>query len=102
MSKVGCVALGAVARAEVEAGLDRFEQLVAIRLGDAEQDADHLHRQLGRDLDEEVDRLAVGHRVEERAGAAAQLVLQVAHGQRREALAHEPADPRRGAGRPSC
>ena len=66
---------------------------MAIRLGDAEEDADHLHRQLRRDLDEEVDRLAVRHRVEQRAGTAAQLVLQPPDGLGRQSLRDEPANP---------
>ncbi len=36
--------------ADVEAGVDRAPQLVAVVLGHAEQDADHLHRQLGGDV----------------------------------------------------
>ena len=48
-----------LARAEVEAGLDGGEEVVAIRFRDAEEDADHLHGQLSGDVGEEVDRLAV-------------------------------------------
>jgi hypothetical protein len=80
--------------AVVEQRLHGREERMPVGLRHAEQDADHLHRELRRDLDEEVHGDAVLDRREERAGPAAELRLEPAHGARREPGAHEPADPR--------
>ena len=48
--------LGLPRAAEVELRLDRLEQPMPFGLGHSQQDADHLHRQLGRDVDQEVER----------------------------------------------
>ena len=102
MSKVGASRSVAVPGAEVEPGLDGGEEIVAIVLGHAEQDADHLHGQLGRDLDEEVDRLAVGHRVEQRTARGAAARPRVGA----PSAGSGPCSPAggcgRGGGRPSC
>ena len=47
-----------VALGDVEGGVDRLDELVAVLLRYAEQRADDLHRQLGRDPLDEVDRPA--------------------------------------------
>ena len=64
---------------DVEDVLDRFEEEVTIALGDAEQQADRLHRQLGREVEQEVE--LVAHRL--RGGPAS-----------------AGAAPPRGSGRP--
>ena len=79
---------------EVEARLDGLEEPVTFGLGHAEQDADRLHRELGRDLEDEVERLRLVDGVEQRPGASAQLVLDAADHPRGEARAHEAADTR--------
>ena len=60
--------------ADVETRVDRLPQLVPVALGHAEQDADHLHGQLGRDVDQEVERRAVLDRGQQPAGPPPQLV----------------------------
>ena len=44
---------------DVEPWVDRLPQVVTIRFGHAEQDADHLHRELGGNIREKVDFHAV-------------------------------------------
>ena len=67
---------------------------MAVVLGDTEEDADHLHRQLGRQVDEEVERDPVFDPTDERAGAAPQLGLDPGDHAGGEAGAHESPDPR--------
>ena len=85
-------ALG-IALPDVERGRHRLGQLVPVRLGHAEQPADGLHGQLGRHLDQEVERLARLDAVEQHAGAAPQVVLEPADRAGREPGGDEAADP---------
>ena len=85
--------VGLTVAAEVEGVLDALEELMAIALGDTQEDADRLHRQLGRDVYEEVRRGRLVDPVEQRACPAAELVLEVEHRARRQPLGHEPPDP---------
>ena len=59
---------------DVEDVLDGVEQKMPVGLGHAEQQADRLHRELGRDVDEEVALLVDG--LEEPPHPAAQLLLR--------------------------
>ena len=53
----------------------------------SQQDADHLHRQLGGDVDQEVERLTRLDRIQQAAGAATQIVLDPA----RSSAASDPS-----------
>ena len=67
------------------------EQLVAVLLRDAHEVGDHLERELGRDVDDEVALAALGHPVDDVGGALAHRRLELADHPRREALVDEPA-----------
>ena len=58
---------------DVEDVLDRFEEEVPVGLGDAEQEADRLHRELGRHVDQEVELVAGRSRGGPASGGAARL-----------------------------
>ena len=55
----------------------------------SQQDADHLHRQFGGDVNEEVERFARNHRVQQPASPGAQIVLDETDHPRREPGADE-------------
>jgi hypothetical protein len=76
----------------VEYVLYRLEEEVAVRLGDAQQQTDGLHRELGGHVGQEVE--FVAGRIEEHPHPTAQLSLEAPHRRRRQALGHEPPDPR--------
>ena len=66
------VGLEGLARAaEVETGLDRLEEPMPLGLRYAEQQADHLHRELGGNIQEEVERDALLHVVQQVLGPRA-------------------------------
>jgi hypothetical protein len=67
---------------------------VAFGLRNTEQDADRLHRQFGRDVDEEVERCVVRDTAHQGAGPASELRFQTADHARGHAGAHETADAR--------
>ena len=87
---------------EVEAVLDPFEELVAIRLGDAHQDADRLHRQLARDRRREVARARARARRRRAARCGAGARLRAARSCAASAPCSRAGGPADGAGRPSC
>ena len=78
--------------AEVEARFDRLEEPVPFGLGNAEQNADHLHRQLGRDVDDEVERRIRFHGIEQRAGPSPQIALDATDHPRRQTRTDQSAD----------
>ena len=76
---------GRLARAaEVELGLDGLEQPMPFGLRHSQQDADHLHRQLGGDVDQKIEARPRHHRIEQTARAGAQIVLDAADHPRRQ------------------
>ena len=74
----------------VEDVLDRVEEQVPVRLRHAEQQADGLHGELGRHVDQEVT--VPVDRVDEPAHPASQLLLQIPHGRRRQSPGDQAAD----------
>jgi len=75
--------------AEVELRLDGTEQPMSFGFGHSQQDADHLHRQFGGDVNQEVERLARHHRVQQPARPGPQIVLDEADHPRRQPGADE-------------
>ena len=55
----------------------------------SQQDADHLHRQFGGDVDQEVERLAGHHRIQQPTGPGAQVVFDTTDHPRRQPGADE-------------
>ena len=68
-----------------------LEELVPIFLRDADHLGDHLERQLGRDVDDEVALARLDHVVEDLVGELADVRLDHAHLAGREAAVHELA-----------
>ncbi len=79
---------------EIELRLDGLEQPMSFGFRDSQQDADHLHRQLGGDVDQEVERLARDHLVEQPARPGPQVVLDQTDHPRRQAGADQPPNLR--------
>ncbi len=60
----------------------------------SQQDADHLHRQLGGDVDQEVEWFARDHGVQQPTGPCPQVVFDQADHSRRQPRADQPPDLR--------
>ena len=60
----------------------------------SQQDADHLHRQFGGDVDHEVERLTGHHRIQQPARPGPQIVLDATDHPRRQPGTDEPANLR--------
>ena len=74
---------------EIEARLDGLEQPMSFGLRDSQQYADHLHRQLGGHVDDEVERLAVDDRVQQAPCPRSQIVLDPGDHPRCQAGTHQ-------------
>ena len=86
---------GRLARAaEVKLRLDGLEQPMTFGLRHSQQDADHLHGQLGGDVDHEVDRFARHHRIQQSARPGPQVVFDPPDHPRRQPGADESANLR--------
>ena len=70
-----------------------LEHAVTILLGHAEELGDHLERELGRDLRDEVGLPVLDHLVDDGVGGAVDALLEVAHHARREPLVDEAPVP---------
>ena len=87
------IGLEQLAAGVLEREVHPVAELGARFLGNAEQHADRLERQLARDVDHEVAAAALRGVGEDRPRAPAQLGLEIGDPPRRESLVHERADP---------
>ncbi len=76
---------------EADQHVAEVEHLVPVRLGQADHLADHLQRDLGRHLLDELALAPLAHRVDDGVGPLHDLLLEPGDDAGGEALAHQPA-----------